>query len=235
MNSFAMLQALIFEPRKAFNALAERPRFLFPMLLTLIGTAGLVYWYYQVADLEWMMDRQLRTSAFTRDMPEQQMEETIRAAGQNPVVTGAVSAVTTAIGLTLIYALVSLYYLLAGKVTNVQRSFRQWFALAWWTNLPTLLTVITGAVVLLTATTAQIEEADLRALSFNSLIFHKSPGDPGYVALAYVGLPELLAIWLAIFGVRVWSGRSWLFSLVFTLLPAALIVGVVLLFTMGSS
>lgn len=235
MNSFAILQALIFEPRKAFNELAGRPRFLFPMLLTLVGTAGLIYWYYQVVDLEWMMDRQLRASAFTRDMPEQQMEEAIRSAGGNPVATGAVSAVTTALLLAAAYALVSLYYLLASKITNVQRSYRQWFAFAWWTSLPTLLTVITGAVVLLTATTAQIEDADLRALSLNSLIFNKSPGDPGYTALAYMGVPELLSIWLAILGVKVWSGRSWLFSAIFTLLPAAVIVGCVLLFTMGRS
>ncbi len=95
--------------------------------------------------------------------------------------------------------------------------------------------MITGAVVLLTATTAQIEDADLRVLSLNSLLFHKAAGEPGYAALSYLGLPELLSMILAIVGVRVWSRRGWVFSAIFTLLPAALILGCVALFTMGRS
>jgi hypothetical protein len=53
--------------------------------------------------------------------------------------------------------------------------------------------------------------------------------------LTSIGLPEILSVYLAMLGVKVWSGRSWTFSAIFTLLPVALILGVVGLFLMGRS
>lgn len=235
MNSLGILQALVFEPKRAFTELAERPRILFPLLLLLAGTAGLVFWYYQVVDLAWLTDQQLRARGSARQMTEAQLEAVVKAASENAGITGVVAAIVTALALTLAYALVSAYYLLAGKITNVQRSFRQWFSLACWTSMPSLLTVITGAVVLAMATSTQIQDSDLRVLSLNSLLFHKAQGEPGYALLSYVGLPELLSMYLAIMGIRVWSGRSWLFSAVFALLPVAVIGGIVAMVVMGRS
>jgi hypothetical protein len=235
MNSFEMLQALVFEPRKAFVALAERPRFLFPLLVLIIGTAGLVLWYYRVVDIEWFTDRQLRSSSFTSQLTEAQIETRAKAAAERGGTAAAIAAITTGLGLVLGYLLVSAYYLLAGKVTNVQRSYRQWFALSCWTSLPSLLSIIPAAIVLLTATTAQIDQTELRVLSLNSLFFHRSLGEPGYTLLTSVGVPEFLSIYLAMLGVKVWSQRSWIFSAIFTLLPLALILGVVGLFQMGRS
>ena len=235
MNSFGILQALVFEPRKAFAAIAERPRILFPLVLLVVGTAGLTLWYLQVVDLAWLTDQQLRAGGSARRLTEEQIANTAKTAGDHAGAVGAVYAVIIAIFLPLAYVVMAAYYLLAGKITNVQRSFRQWFSFTCWTSLPSLLTVITGAVVLLTATTTQIEQTDLRVLSLNSLLFHKAAGAPGYAALSYIGLPELLAAWLAVFGVKAWSGKSWLFSIIFALLPAALIGGIVALVVMGRS
>jgi hypothetical protein len=179
MNSFEMLQALVFEPRKAFAALAERPRFLFPLVALIIGTSGLVLWYYQVVDLEWFTDRQLRSSGFASALTEEQIETRVKAAGERSGTAAAFATISTGIGLVIGYLLVSVYYLLAGKVTNVQRSYRQWFALSCWTSLPSLLAIIPAAIVLLTATTAQIDQAELRVLSLNSLFFHRAFGEPG--------------------------------------------------------
>jgi hypothetical protein len=235
MNSFGILQALVFEPSKAFAAIAERPRILFPLLVLIIGSAGLTFWYYQAVDLAWVTDHTLRAGGSARNLTEEQIAAMSKSAGEHPGVAGAVAAVAIAIGLTLGYVLISAYYLLAGKITNVQRSFTQWFSFSLWTSMPSLLTTITGAVVLLMATSTQIPDSDLRVLSLNSLLFHKTQGDPGFAVLSYVGLPELLASFLAVFGVKVWSGRSWIFSAIFALLPAALIAGIVALVAMGRS
>ena len=235
MNSFGVLQALVFEPKKAFAELAERPRSLLPLLLLILGTAGLTYWFYQVVDLGWLTDHQLRAGGSARQMTEQQIEIVVKAAGEHPGLAGAAAAVIIALVLPLLYVLVSLYYLLAGKVTNVQRSFRQWFALCCWSNLPTLLTVISSGIMLATTTSTQFDDAEIKVLSLNALFFHRTFGEPGYTLLSSIGLPELLAIYLSILGVRVWSGRSWTFSAIFTLLPVALILAVVALYTMGRS
>ena len=40
MNNLALLSALAFEPRKAFDEIAQRPRFWFPLLLLMISSAS---------------------------------------------------------------------------------------------------------------------------------------------------------------------------------------------------
>jgi uncharacterized membrane protein YhdT len=235
MNSFGVLQALVFEPKKAFAEIAERPRILFPLLLLIVATAGVTFWFYQVVDLGWLTDRQLRAGGGARQMTDEQIATMVKAAGEHPGVAGAITAFVTALAIVIAYTLVSLYYLLAGKITNVQRSFSQWFALSCWCNLPTLLTAITSAIVLATTTSTQFDDAELKVLSLNALFFHHKFGEPGYALLSAIGLPELLTMYLSVLGVRVWSGRSWTFSAIFTLLPVALILGVVALFTLGRS
>jgi hypothetical protein len=234
MNSFSLLQALIFEPKKAFAEIAERPRFLLPLMLLVVTSAGIVFWYYQVVDLEWMMDRQLRTSSFTSQLTDAQIETQVRAASGNRGMQAAVATVATALVLVLIQLLYAAYLLLAAKVTNVQRGYRQWFALLCWTSIPAVFAAIPSAIVLMTTTTTQIDQGDLQPLSLNSLFFHRTFEQPGYALLTGINVLSLIGMYLLVLGVRTWSGRSWLFSAIFSLLPMALIGGIAAFF-MGRS
>ena len=67
--------------------------------------------------------------------------------------------------------------------------------------------------------------ADLQVLSLNNLLFHRAPGEPGYSLLITINLLQLVGLYLSALGVRIWSGRSWLFSAVFAWLPWVLICG----------
>jgi hypothetical protein len=230
MNSLSLLQALAFEPKKAFAEIAERPRFLLPLVLLVFASAGIVFWYYQVVDLEWMMDRQLRSSPFTSQLTDAQIETQVRAASNNRGMQAAIATVATALAVVVIQLLYAVYLLLAGKVTNVQRSFRQWFALLCWTGIPAVLATIPSAIVLMTTTTAQIDQGDLQPLSLNSLFFHRTFDQSGYALLTGINLLSLVGMYLLVLGVRTWSGRSWLFSAIFSLLPIALIMGIAAFF-----
>lgn len=236
MNGFALFQALVLEPRKAFAELAERPRILMPLLLGVLATAGITLWFYHSVDAEWLVDSQLRASAAARQLSEAQIAERAKSATENPGRIATIATVGAAIGVVIAYLLVSVYYLLAGKVTNVQRSFGQWMAFTCWTSLPPLvLTVLAAAIALTSATSGQIAPGDIKALSLNALLFHKAAGDPGYALWTQVGVPEILSAWLGIVGVREWSRRSWVFATIFVLLPSAVILGIVALFAMGRS
>ncbi|MEN9705088.1 MAG: hypothetical protein RLZZ393_967, partial [Pseudomonadota bacterium] len=136
------------------------------------------------------------------------------------------SVASVLVMVVLIRLLEASWYLLAAKVTHVQRGFRQWFALACWTSLPTLLTTIPAVFVLATTTNGQIENGALNPLSLNELLLHRHMGEPGYSLLVSIGPLQLLAWWLSWVGVRHWSGRSGLFSAVFVLLPPLVIYGV---------
>ncbi|MEO6185041.1 MAG: YIP1 family protein [Steroidobacteraceae bacterium] len=235
MNSMAMLQALVFEPRKAFAAIAERPRVLFPLLLLILATAGIALWYYKVVDLEWMTDRQIRASGFAKSLTEAQIETQVKQASEHPTRVATIAVVASAFAVVIISLITALYDLLAGKITNVQRSFKQWFAFTAWTALPSVLSVIPAGYVLLTATSAQIDQGDLQPLSLNSLFFQRAPGEPGYTLLLSINLLQFLSLYLAAVGVKTWSGRSWLFSIVFSALPFVLIYGCWAYFALGRS
>lgn len=228
-----MVQALAFEPRKAFAELRARPRFWMPLLLLVIATAGVTTWYQVVVDAEWLVDLQLRNSSFAGQLTEAQIEAQVRNASGTGTLRAVVSGIATALLLPLVYVITAVYYLLAGKITNVRADFRQWFAFACWTSLPSVVAVIPAAVVLLTATSGQIDPGDVQALSLNALFFHRPMGAPGYSLLTSINLPMLVSLYLAIFGVKEWSGRSWLFSTVFAALPLVLLFGIWGFFSLG--
>jgi hypothetical protein len=92
--------------------------------------------------------------------------------------------------------------------------------------VPTLLAQVASAIVLLTASTAQISQGDLQPLSLNSLIFHKDATASGYVALTYITVLHLWTIALSVFAVKQWSNRSWLFSFFFACWPGLLVAGI---------
>jgi hypothetical protein len=223
MVNLDILSLLATQPRKAFDALAERPRFWFPLLLTLVVGVATTVWYYRIVDLQWLLDETLRSNPRTASMTEDQRARVLQT--MSPGVLMGSSVIAVALLVPLLRAIEATYYLLAGKVTNVQRSFRQWFALSYWSSLPTLLATIPVFFVLATTSNGQIDSSAIQPLSLNELFFHRHMGESGYQLLVTVSVLQPLAWVLSAIGVQQWSKRSWLFSAVYVLLPVALIYG----------
>jgi hypothetical protein len=229
LNNFDLTSALLFEPRKAFTEIDARPRFWFPLLVVLVITVATAVWYRSVVDLEWVADRQIRASvsSFGVKLTEAQIEESVRRTVDNKTLGTVSTVLGTPIIIVAIGLLGTLYMMLAGRITGVRRSFRQWFSFTWWVSLPvSVLSMLGAAFVLLSATTTQIDQAELKPLSLNALFVQKAFGEPGYSLLSNIDLVQLFGLYLSIVGVRLWSGRSWLFSSIFALLPYALIYGI---------
>lgn len=235
MNNTGMLQALAFEPRKAFLELDARPRFWWPLLLLTLGTVAINAWYTSIVDLEWLTDQQLRNNPMAQNMTSAEIERLARDAASRRGLNVVIGTVGTLVVLPVILLVSALYYSLAGKITAVERSFRHWLALSAWSTMPTLLTLLASAVVLLTAGSSQISQADLQPLSLNALLFRREQGEPGFALFTSLNLVQFLSLYLAAFGVRVWSNRSWLFSIVFTALPYVLIYGIWAFFALRST
>ena len=223
MNNLALTAALAFEPRKAFDEIAQRPRFWFPLLLVVACTAGVTMWYYAVIDIEWFMDQQLRNGPLSGRLTAEQIEQAIARSSRGVLMVQ--TAIVLPIFVVVFRLVEAAYYLLVGKITNVQRSFRQWFALACWTGLPTILAIVPAGLALTGLSNAQIPQEQLQPLSLNALFFHREVGEQGYTFLSQIGLLTLAGVFLAVLGVKHWSGRSWLFSTLFVALPLLLLVG----------
>jgi hypothetical protein len=232
MNNLAMLQALAFEPRKAFTELDARPRFWWPLLVLVIANVVMTTWSASIVDLEWLTHEQMSNSSFGANLTEEEIGRMAKQAADQQGFRAVIGACGTAIVMAIIMLLGALYYLLAGKITGVDRSYRHWFSLASWSSMPTVLNVIPTAFALFTATSSQIPQEALQPLSLNELFFKREQGQTGYYLLSNISILQLVSLYLGTVAVKLWSGRTWLFSFLFNALPLILIVGIWAIFAL---
>jgi hypothetical protein len=224
MNNMQLAVALFTDPKGAMREIEARPRFLFPLLVMALVTLGVTFWYFKIVDFDWLIDATLRSSPRTKNLTEEQL------AAASKVMTRGVLTWTSLIAVPFVLAIIrlleALWYLLAGKVTKVQRSYKQWFALANWTSLPGVVAVLPAIPLLLTTQSAQIDMATaISPLSLNALFLHRAMGDSGYQLFTSLNLIQIFTMFLVVLGIRMWSGRSWLFALLYALLPVLVIGG----------
>jgi hypothetical protein len=217
MNDLELTAALATAPSSAFTELRERPRFWFPLLLLVLTTAGLVYWYYSVVDIEWLKDSMFSSNPKLQQMSGEQRAAAMAMYGRNTMRWS--SLVSMFIVLPLVFVVEALYLLVAAKITKLSPGFKHWFALVCWTSLPMLLTTIVAAILLILSDTPQMSPSVLQPLSLNELLLHVPAGGKGFSLFEAVNIPALLSWALMIIGIRTWSQRSWGFSAIVTLLP----------------
>jgi hypothetical protein len=218
MNNVTLAGLFITSPSAAFAELRERPRFLFPLIALVVATALVTGWYYSVVDFDWLKDHLFSGNKRIQEMPEANRARAMAMMSRKMLLASGV--IGTAIGLPMVLAVQAAYCMLAGKITNVQKSFLHWFSLLSWSNIPVLAGAVAGMALLATQSNpVQISPSELQMLSLNELFFHLGPSEPGYSLFSALSLLNLWTWGLAIFGVRAWSNRSWTFSAVFVLLP----------------
>jgi hypothetical protein len=226
MTNLALLQALLFEPRKGFAELDARPRFWAPLLLLSLLQAALSYGYVSFVDLEWLVDLQLRSTSLGANLTEAELARMAQQAAGQVGFRAGLAAVSAALVIPLMLLVGGVFLWLATKVTGVERSFRHWFALSTWCTLPvTLIGMALAAVVLFTATTNQVPQAALQPLSLNEILLHRESDQPGYSLFSSMNLLQLLSIYLTAMGLKVWTNRSWTYCIIVAALPFALVFG----------
>jgi hypothetical protein len=229
MNNFNLMGLLVTSPSTAFKELRERPNFLFPLLLIIGAAVGQLLWYYSIVDIDWLKDHLFSGNARIEAMPPEAKAKMMHTMSQKTLMVSSV--VSTAIVLPIMFAIMAVYYMLAGKITNVQQSFAQWFSFVAWTALPALIGTVAGAIILLMhGTNAQLGPSDLQVLSLNELFFQRMPSQPGFQFLSSLTIPTFLSWALSVIGVKVWSNRSWVFATIFVLLPVVVVYGIWALF-----
>jgi Yip1 domain len=225
MNNMELAWAVIATPKAAVNELRDRPRFVFPLLLLIISSGVLVAWYYSIVDLPWFLDQTLGANERIAQMSEAQRSRAIGVMSRGMLLTSSlIGGLISVVGLK---ALQALYYVLADRITNLRLTFKHWFALACWTSMPAVIVSVASLLILLTSSTNQISASALSPLSLNELFFHLPMGASGSTLLTSLTLIHPWMWWLTALAVRLWTGRSWMFSAGFVLLPVILLCGAV--------
>jgi hypothetical protein len=225
MNDLTLLTTLVTSPASAINSIRERPRYLFPLLVAMVISAAMIYWFYSVVDFEWLKHQLFDNAPQFQKLPEAQRAQAMNFMSRNTLMWGGMIGVIVGIGVG--FVLWATCLLVAGKITGVRYRFEQWFALACWTAFPAILlnTIIAALMILTSSDTSQLMPDSLRPLSLNELFFHRAMGQPGQSFLSGVDLLNLWSLGLIVLGIRIWSERSWLFSFLFGLSPYVVVYG----------
>jgi len=224
MNNIALTVALATAPSTAFAELRERPRFWFPLLVLVFSTVAIVYWYYSVVDIEWLKDLMFSNNPDLQALPQDKRADAMAMLGRNTMLWGSVAGAFFV--MPIVFLVMATYFLLAAKVTRMSQGFKHWFAFSCWTAMPLLLSTVVAAIMLILSDNPQVNPSVMQPLSINELLLHRPMSSPGQSLLESLSIPSLLSWILMIIGVRVWSQRSWGFSMAFILLPAVCIYGV---------
>lgn len=224
MNTLSLAWSFIISPTPALRQLREKPTFLFPLLLIVLSSAALMFWYYAMVDMDWLKDYLYSGNARIKALAEADRVRVMAALSRTAITVSAVIAVV--IITPLMFLLQALFFWVAGLITGARMRFKQWFALACWSQIPTLVAVVYGAVLLATSGHApQLSPGALQPLSLNELFYHRGPDEVGYALLNFLNLLNFWVWALCVLGVRLWTGRSWLFSILFVMLPIAVLIG----------
>ncbi|MES1192638.1 MAG: YIP1 family protein [Steroidobacter sp.] len=225
MQDLTLLTAMVTTPSSAISSIRERPRFWFPLIISILLAAGMIYWYYSAVDFEWLKHQFLDNAPQMQKLSEAQRQQAMNFMSRNTMMWSGV--IGSAVFISVAFVLSATYLLVAGNVSGVRYRFKQWFALSCWTTFPSiLLNTLIVALMRLSSDTTQLLPDSLRPLSLNELFFHRIIGQPGQSLLASADLLSLWPIALMTLGVKQWSQRSWLFSLIVVLLPYVVIYGI---------
>lgn len=219
MNQISAMFRMFYEPGASFRDLKERPASWLPLVLTIVLSMGVFYWFYATVDFSWLVERMM--SAQPDLKPEQR--EAMQAA-----MTREIMMYSTLIGVLLatpgFFAIHAVYLLIASKMIDGGLNFVNSFHLAVWSSVPGLLAFPLMALQVATGH-GQVGMEDLNMLSLNFLIAHQPIGAKWASFFNSLSVPHFWSIATATIGLKVWTGKSAASCFTIAVLPYAVIYG----------
>lgn len=221
----AKLVDIFLQPSKVFAEERERPTFLVPMLVLAALTAAFTLAYFFRVDPAWYADHMFDAQRGTMTAKEMARAKSMMPATRTMGVFGALGGTVT---IALMLAIIGLYYWLAAKVTGKPLGYKHGVSLAGWSAMPTALGTLVALIGALTMS-PQTGLESLMLTHVDPLLVSIPAGQPGH-RLAQSA--DLLAVWttfLSALGWRVFTRSSWLQAIVVSVIPLALVYGVLAL------
>jgi hypothetical protein len=222
MTNSQMIVNLVIDPKSLFVSMSDSPRFWFPLLLLVGVTLAGVLYYYSAVDYAWLSENMMKSQNTTGTVSAQSTDVPV---GISKDVMLWISITVIAIGIPLMRLAESTYYYLAGKMVGSIISFIHWLSLICWSSLPIALVVIVSAVMLLLHPSGQITQESLNVLSLNELFFNVPQQSGWYSLLCTLTVMHPWVWFLTAVGIREWTARSMVYSIVFSLAPWAVFYG----------
>jgi hypothetical protein len=217
------------DPAKLWLRQAERPTFLLPALVVALAAAVPPILYYLQVDPEWFADRQVQTM-LAQDMSASEVEQA-QAFLPGARASAWIAGITTLVMLAIVFPVMALYFVLAGKVAGHAVDFRRGLSLATWPSVP----MVVGGLIVLFGVFTSSPQTPLESLQMLNVdpLFVQLPLDHDWSMLAKSF--SLLNVWvwfLAALGWKTWFRTGWGQALFVAMLPGVVIFGVMALFAL---
>ena len=219
-QAFFDIGNVILEPSPTFARLKDKPRAWVPLLLLVLLTLGVSFWYVSTLDFAWFREHMVAAQGNLKPEQRAAMEHFL-----TPKTMMWSSGAGAVLGTPIACALAALYYLLAAKVMGTGIGYGKWFGFAVWTSIPRLLTVPLSVLQILTSG-GRLAPEDMNMVSLNYLLLHVPMSNPWFGLATNLDLTSLWAVALAVIGLKAWTRRSTGTCVTVAVLPYAVVYGI---------
>lgn len=218
-NAMSALANMFYDPVRAFKILEARTYAWLPLFLLMSTTAALTAWYFSIVDFSWFQDQVLATIS---DVEAREQARHVMTERMMIVSTLAAAVVTPPI----VWAILGVYFIIAGKFINRDISFVGAFALSAWSSVNSLLLLPLGAIQIYLSSNGKLGFSELNPVSINQLFFNFEMAHPMANVLDSLSLMTLWSIVLSVLGFQVWTKVSRATALKVVVGPYAVFYGV---------
>lgn len=219
---------IFLEPAKVFGALKEKPSFVAPFLVLAAFTIASTLSYFLTVDPAWFSEYQV--SQILAGNPDMTKEQVAQAQAFMPGarISGYIGAGFAVVFLGIVYLVLGLYYLLAGKVTGNAAGYKHGLALATWSSMPMVIAsiVIIGGVF---TSSNQTPFESLQMLNVDPLLVQLPIGHDWSTLAKSFSLLNFWTWFLAALGWKTWFRTGWGQAVFVAVLPSLVIYGVMAL------
>ena len=224
-SSLSILSNIFTAPERAFKDIQQSYPILLPLLLIIAAQAIVAVLLFSSIDFEWYVDYMVEATAGDKSGAEQ---DQIRQGFEmmSPTTMSAMAVVGSAIGIPVIFAIFSLYFVIVSNITNDGFQFKQWFSFICWTSLPMLVDVLASIMTILTASNGQFAPESINPLTLNELFFGLDAMQGLGNIMASTSITLLATISLLTIGYAKWTEKSLAKSFMIIMVPYVIYYGI---------
>lgn len=201
-GSLSNIGGVIVDPSPTFARLKDKPTPWVPLLALILLTLAVTWWWITTADFTWLRDHMLSARPDVKPEARAAMEHFLT---QKTMLWSTAGGAV--VGTLVMFALMALYYLVAGKMMGSQIGYGKWFGFVTWTSVPRLLVIPLMALQIVTSH-GRLAPEDLNMVSLNYLLLHLPMSNPWANLAGNLDLATLWSVALATIGLKAWTGRS---------------------------
>lgn len=146
LSEAARITGVFFEPSKAFEDVAARPRWIVPLALIILSVCAMMAVFSQRVGFETMVREQMERNPRVAQLPAEQREAQIAIGARFGPIMGYAGSI---VGFPLMYLVIAAVLLgIAAGMFSAPVKFKQVFAIVCYSGLPAILSSLLAIVVI---------------------------------------------------------------------------------------